>query len=176
MLEVTRNDRQVDRAAGRDLAHAAGPTALGDAADDAGPRRIAKGLEERGVEQIVEHAAGCRSLMRIPRRRSRLAAGGRTVTGTLAAGAGACRSSGRADRRRGSGRMLLHGDASVALRPCATLDPVDEFGNQRRSASKHRGAMTSPFRTEPRPALCRGKPTQKSARTQPCSPASIDRP
>ena len=56
-LEVPRHDGEVDGAAFRDLAHAAGTAATGDAGDEAQTRRIGEGREEPRVECILERVA-----------------------------------------------------------------------------------------------------------------------
>jgi hypothetical protein len=54
---VAGNDGKVDRAARGDLAHAAGPAALDQAREELGPGGIAQGLEEGGIEQVVDGPA-----------------------------------------------------------------------------------------------------------------------
>lgn len=62
-LEMPGNHRQINLAALSDLAHRAGPTALGQAPKHAGPRGIAQCFEHLGVEQFVERSAARRRLL-----------------------------------------------------------------------------------------------------------------
>jgi hypothetical protein len=60
--EVSRYDREVDRAALGDLAHGATPGALGDAGEERDARGIGQGAEELGVEERVDGTCLCRGL------------------------------------------------------------------------------------------------------------------
>jgi hypothetical protein len=67
VLKMARDDREINRAACGDLTHTARPTALRDTADEPSTRGVAKGLEERWIEQVVEHTAAGGRLMRVAR-------------------------------------------------------------------------------------------------------------